>query len=450
MEEPKDIEEFSNLILKGNADEIEESLSKLQPFEIADLIQALEPDEQSKVINRLDMKTASEVILEIEPDIRQELLKTLDLSEIAEMVKEMDSDDATDLIGELPDETARLVLEKLPPREGEEVETLLKYAEDSAGGIMQTELVEVQQDSTVAEAINWIRLIAEDVEDFHEIFVVDENEKLLGVVTPKKLLLSNPRAKVKNIMESVEITATPSMDQEAVGNLFEKYDILSLPVVGENGELVGRITADDIIDVITEEASEDMYQLAGVQEYLHPIYTPTATRVRLRIPWLILTLFGELIIAFVIIHTFKPTLQRVAILASFMPAIMATGGNVGLQTVTIVIRGLGMGTIHFGEMIKLILAEVKVGLIIGLICGVVAGVIGSIISMNEPQVAKLAFAVFVAMVTATIATSFIGVAGPLTLYKLKFDPAAASGPFLTMFNDLFGSVVYLFIAMMLF
>ncbi|MGB7291196.1 MAG: magnesium transporter [Thermodesulfobacteriota bacterium] len=450
MEEQKSKEEISNVILKGKAEEIEESLSKLQPFEIADLIQALEPEDQSRVINSLDTKTASEVILEIEPEVRQELLKTLDLGEIAEFVEEMDSDDAADLIGELPDETARLVLEKLPPREVEEVETLLKYAEDSAGGIMQKELVEVQEDSTVADAINWIRLIAEDVEDFHEIYVVDDNEKLLGVVTPKKLLLSNPRAKVNSIMAPVEITATPSMDQEAVGNLFEKYDIFSLPVVGEDGELIGRITADDVIDVITEEASEDMYQLAGVQEYLHPIYTPTATRVRLRTPWLILTLFGELIIAFVIIYTFKPTLQKVAILAAFMPAIMATGGNVGLQTVTIVIRGLGMGTIHFGEMITLILAELKVGLIIGLICGSLAAVIGSVISMNEPQVAKLSIAVFVAMVTATVATSFIGVAGPLTLYKLKFDPAAASGPFLTMFNDLFGSVVYLFIAMMIF
>lgn len=450
MEEERYKEEIPNLILKGKAGEIGELLSTLQPFEIADLIQGLECEDQSRIINSLDEETASEVILEIEPEFRQELLKTLDLGKIARLVEEMDSDDAADLIGELPAETAKLVLEKLPPREVEEVETLLKYAEDSAGGIMQKELVEVEQDSDVAEAINWIRLIAEDVEDFHEIYVVDENEKLLGAVTPKKLLLSNPRAKVKDIMEPVDITATPSMDQEAVGNIFEKYDIFSLPVVGENGELVGRITADDIIDVITEEASEDMYQLAGVQEYLHPIYTPTITRVKLRTPWLILTLLGELIIAFVIIHLFKPTLQRVAILAAFMPAIMATGGNVGLQTVTIVIRGLGMGTIHFGEMIKLIVAELKVGLIIGLICGLVAGVIGSIISMNEPEVAKLAIAVFVAMVSATIATSFMGVAGPLILYKLKFDPAAASGPFLTMFNDLFGSVVYLFIAMMIF
>lgn len=450
MEEQRHTEEISNLMLRGKAEEIRAFLSKLQPFEIADLIQTLEPEDQSRVISSLDNEVASEVILEIEPEVRQELLKKLDLGKIAELVEEMDSDDATDVIGELPDETARLVLAKLPPQEGEEVENLLRYPEDSAGGIMQKELVEVQQDSTVADAITWIRLIADDVEEFHDIYVIDENEKLVGVVTPKKLLLSNPRAKVKDIMDPVEITATPFMDQEEVGNLFERYDIFSLPVVEENGELVGRITADDIIDVITEEASEDMYQLAGVQEYLHPIYTPTVTRVRLRTPWLMLTLFGELLIAFVIIYAFKPTLEKVAILAAFMPAIMATGGNVGIQTVTIVIRGLGMGTIHLGEMVKLIVAELKVGLILGLICGLVAAVIGSFISMKEPEVARLVVAVFIAMVTATIATSFIGVAGPLTLYKLKFDPAAASGPFLTMFNDLFGSVVYLFIAMMIF
>lgn len=443
-------EDNNRIIIKGNIEEIKRILSTLQSFEIAELIQTHETEDQSKIINCLDKETAAKVILEIEPKARQEILKKLDLRDIAGLVKEMESDDATDLIGELPDETAKLVLSKLPPQEIEEVKTLLKYPDDSAGGIMQTELVEVRRDLSVSDAINWIRLISDEISDLHEIYVIDEKDKLLGVISPKKLLLTNPRAKVQNIMEPVEITATPYMDQEVVAKLFEKYDIVSLPVVEENGELVGRITADDIIDVITEEASEDMYQIAGVKEYLHPIYTPTYVRVRLRIPWLLLTLLGELLIAFLIIHTFKPTLEKVAILAAFMPAIMATGGNVGIQTITIVIRGIGMGTIHLKELMKLILSELKVGLIIGLICGIVAAGIGSIISKNEPEVAKLAIAVFTAMVTATVATSFIGVAGPLTLYRLKFDPAAASGPFLTMFNDLFGSVVYLFIAMLIF
>lgn len=450
MEEQESKEEFSNIILKGKAEEVKEVLSRLQPFEIAELVQALEPEDQSRVIDSLGKETASQVILEIEPEVRQELLKTLDLGEIAELVEEMDSDDATDLIGELPDETARLVLKKLPPQEVEEVETLLKYPEDSAGGIMQTELVEVQENLIVADAINWIRLIAEDVEDFHEIYVVDENEKLLGVVTPKKLLLSNPRTKVNTIMVPVEITATPYMDQEEVAKLFEKFDIVSLPVVKENGELVGRITADDVIDVLTEEASEDMYHLAGLQEYLHPIYTPIRTRIRRRSPWLLLTLLGELFIAFVIVHAFKQTLQQFVILAAFMPAIMATGGNVGLQTTTIVVRCLGMGTINAGQFSKLISTEIKEGFFLGVICGTIAGIIATIINMNQPEVIKTSVAIFTAMVSATMATSFIGVAEPILLHKYNFDPAAASGPFLTMFNDLFGSVVYLFIAMMIF
>jgi magnesium transporter len=251
-------------------------------------------------------------------------------------------------------------------------------------------------------------------------------------------------------MDPVPVTVTPYVDQEEVANIFKKYDIVSLPVVDKERRLLGRITADDVIDVITEEASEDIYRLAGVQEYVHPIYTPILTKVRLRIPWILLTLFGELLIAFVIVHAFKPTIERIAVLAAFMPAIMATGGNVGLQTTTIVVRGLGMGTINIGQLFKLIFSEIKEGFFLGAICGTVAAIIGATISMNEPQVIKLALTIFISMISATIATSLIGVIEPILLHKLKFDPAAASGPFLTMFNDIFGSVFYLFIAMLIF
>ncbi|MCI0454850.1 MAG: magnesium transporter, partial [Candidatus Dadabacteria bacterium] len=280
--------------------------------------------------------------------------------------------------------------------------------------------------------------------------VTDISDKLLGIVSLKKLVLANPIAKVGDLTEPVPVKLTPFVDQEEVANIFKKYDIVSLPVVDDGGRLLGRITADDVIDVITEEASEDIYRFAGVQEYVHPIYTPTLTKVRLRIPWILLTLFGELLIAFVIVHAFKPTLERIAILAAFMPAIMATGGNVGLQTTTIVVRGLGMGTINIGQLFKLIFSEIKEGAFLGVICGLVAAIIGAIISMNEPEFIKLAFAIFISMISAITATSFIGAAAPLVLYRLKFDPAAASGPFLTMFNDIFGSVVYLLIAMLIF
>jgi magnesium transporter len=450
MEAQELIEKISNCLKEGNSKGVKETLLSVHTSEIANLLQSLDPADRPRVLISLDTETASKIILELEKEQRQEILSGLDPQDIASIVKEMDSDDAADLISELPPDEAKVVLAKMAPEEVKEVETLLRYPKDTAGGIMQAELVQVTYDSTVRDTINWIRLIADEVEDFYEIYVTDISDKLLGMVSLKKLVLANPMTKVGDMMEPVPVKLTPFIDQEEVANIFKKYDIVSLPVVDEEERLLGRITADDVIDVITEEASEDIYRFAGVQEYVHPIYTPILTKVRLRIPWILLTLLGELLIAFVIVHAFKPTLERIAILAAFMPAIMATGGNVGLQTTTIVVRGLGMGTISIGQLFKLIFSEIKEGVFLGTICGLVAAIIGAIISMNEPEFIKLSFAIFISMISAITATSFIGAAAPLVLYRLKFDPAAASGPFLTMFNDIFGSVVYLLIAMLIF
>src|SRR3990170_1182878 len=450
MEVAQLTEKISKCLKEGNTEGIKEVLLSMHTSEIANLLQSLYPEDRSKVFSSLDTITASQIILELGKEERQEILSGLEPDKIANIVNEMDSDDAADLIAELSQDKARLVLANMAPEEVKDVETLLRYPKDTAGGIMQAELVQVTNDSTVRDTINWIRLIADEVEDFYEIYVTDITDKLLGMVSLKRLVLANPLTQVGDIMEQVPVKVTPYIDQEEVANIFKKYDVVSMPVVNEEGRRLGRITADDVIDVITEEASEDIYRFAGVQEYIHPIYTPILTKVRLRIPWILLTLFGELLIAVVIVHTFKPTLERIAILAAFMPAIMATGGNVGLQTTTIVVRGLGMGTINIAQLFKLIFSEIKEGIFLGVICGVVAAIIGAIISMNEPEFIKLAFAIFVSIISAITATSFIGAAAPLVLYKLKFDPAAASGPFLTMFNDIFGSVVYLFIAMLIF
>lgn len=449
MTRPEIVTRISDDLLQGNIEGIREALSAIHPSEIAGIIQSFDPEEHSKILDALDNETASEVILELDPEQREDILEDLDEEKIADIVDEMDSDDAADLIGELPEQTASSVLSKMDPEEAKDVTPLLKYPEDSAGGIMQSELVKVNQSFTVRDTINWIRLIADEVEDFHMIFVADENDKLLGQIPLNKLILANPRTKVENLMEPVEVTVTPYVDQEEVAKIFQKYDVLSLPVVDTRGVLIGRITADDVLDVITEEASEDMLQMAGVGDSLHPIYTPTITRIKLRTPWLLLTLVGELFIAFIIVYAFQPTLEKVAILAAFMPAIMATGGNVGLQTTTIVIRSLGMGTISVKQIGKIIFSEIRVGLALGVICGTIAAIIGAMISYQQPEVFRLSLAVFIAMVSATMATSFIGVAAPLALYRLDFDPAAASGPFLTMFNDIFGSVFYLFIAMLI-
>jgi len=443
-------EQITNNLADKNYHNIRGLLSEFHPSQIAEILDSLDPEIHADVLNSLDNETASEVLLELGEEHRQGLLEDIDNERIAQIVEEMDSDDAADVIGDLPEEIAKTVLSKLDPEELKEVEILLQYPEDTAGGLMQTEFVEVTDDSTVRDAINWIRLIADEIDELQDLYVIDKEDRLLGIVSPKKLLLSNPSTKITKIMEDIEITVTPLIDQEKVADIFEKYDIFALPVIDENDKLLGRITADDIFDVIAEEASEDMFQLAGVQDQIHPIYTPTLTKIKLRTPWLLLTLVGELLIALIIVDAFKPTLEKIAILAAFMPVIMATGGNVGIQTTTIVIRSLGMGTITTSQIFKIVFSEMKVGLAIGFICGLVAAVGGLIIIKNEPQVIKLILAVFIAIVSATLATSFIGAVSPLLLQKFKFDPAAASGPFLTMFNDIFGSVLYLFIAMLIF
>lgn len=443
-------EQITNNLADKNYHNIRGLLSEFHPSQIAEILDSLDPEIHAAVLNSLDNETASEVLLELGEEHRQGLLEDIDNERIAQIVEEMDSDDAADVIGDLPEEIAKTVLSKLDPEELKEVEILLQYPEDTAGGLMQAEFVEVTDDSTVRDAINWIRLIADEIDELQDLYVIDKEDRLLGIVSPKKLLLSNPSTKITKIMEDIEITVTPLIDQEKVADIFEKYDIFALPVIDENDKLLGRITADDIFDVIAEEASEDMFQLAGVQDQIHPIYTPTLTKIKLRTPWLLLTLVGELLIALIIVDAFKPTLEKIAILAAFMPVIMATGGNVGIQTTTIVIRSLGMGTITTSQIFKIVFSEMKVGLAIGFICGLVAAVGGLIIIKNEPQVIKLILAVFIAIVSATLATSFIGAVSPLLLQKFKFDPAAASGPFLTMFNDIFGSVLYLFIAMLIF
>ena len=443
-------EEINSFIDAENSDAIKSTLAEVHPSDIASIIQNITPEKQSFILDSLDPETASEVYFELDIDQREEIITELDEEKIADIADEMDSDDAADLIGELPDETAETVLSKMDPEEVKDVEPLLRYPEDSAGGIMQAELVKVTNDTNVRDSINWIRLIADDVEEFHGLYVTDEKDKLLGFIPLQKLIIASPSAAVEKIMEELEIFVTPYVDQEEVADIFKKYDLVTLPVIDENGVLLGRITADDVIDVITEEAEEDIFQYAGLKEHLHPIYTPTYERIKVRSPWLLLTLVGELVIALVIIKVFEPTLERVAILAAFMPAIMATGGNVGLQTTTIIVRSLGMGTIKPKQIFTLMFAEIKVGLALGLICGFLSAIIGIFISYSEPQIFRLAMAVFLAMVSATLATSFVGVAAPIILEKLKFDPAASSGPFLTMFNDIFGSLFYLLIAMLIF
>ena len=437
----------------GECASIVRALGGIHPSEIAKIIDVLDRDEQSFVLSSLGNSVASEVLPELDESLREELLTILDEGRIADIATEMDSDDAADLLQDLPEEKAEEVLSKIDPEERREVEPLLKYPDDSAGGIMQTEMLKGLSESQVRETIETIREISQtgDVEEYHKVYVVDEKDKLVGAVSLGKLVIADPVAPLWSIMESVpeETVLSPLMDQEEAAVMFRKYDLLSAPVVDESGTLLGRITGDDIMDVISEEGDEDIYKSAGLGGHLHPIHTPAFEKIKVRIPWIMLTLLGEVLIAFVMLANFKVTLEQFAILAAFMPAIMAAGGNVGVQTNTVVIRSLGMGTIGGGQVFSILMAETKVGFVLGLMCGVTGALTVGFVNPGDPSNITVGLVVFIAMMSATMATSSIGVVLPLLLKKVGIDPAASSAPFLMMFNDIVGSIFYLFVGTVL-
>ncbi|WP_462137403.1 magnesium transporter [Candidatus Mycalebacterium sp.] len=447
-------EQIEKHIEQGSRAEISNVLAGVHPSKIAEIIDQMDRDAQAFVLSSLGSHRTSEVLPELHESLREELLSIFDEEQIADIAEEMDSDDAADLIHELPEEKAEDVLAKIDPEERMEVEPLLKYPDDSAGGIMQTEVLEGSPESPAGETIEKIRELSQSnqIEEYHRIYVVDKNNKLVGTVSLGKLVISNKTTPLWSIMESVspETTLSPMTDQEEVALMFRKYDLMSAPVVDEEGKLLGRITGDDIMDVIAEESEEDLLKAAGVGgDHLHPIHTPTFEKIKVRIPWIVLTLLGELLIAFVVLHNFQVTLEQFAILAAFMPAIMAAGGNVGVQTNTVVIRSLGMGTIRGGQVMSILFAEMKVGLILGLLCGIMGAFAVEFINAGQPNNVMVGYAVFIAMISATLATSSIGVVLPMALKKFNIDPAASSGPFLMMFNDILGSIFYLFVGTIL-
>ena len=428
---------------------ISDTLGDRNPAEVSKIIISFPEEEICILLKALDSEKTAEIILELPEDIRSNVLEMLDNKSILSAIENLDSDDAADLISDLEDEKSKEILEDMNPQDSSEVQTLLQYDEESAGGIMQTELVEVKDSSIIKDAINWIRLIAEDVPDFYQIYVTNENDKLVGTVSLKALILADSTAAIKSIMEPIEICVEPNLDRQEVSNIFSNYDLVSLPVVDSNSRLIGRITSDDILDVVNEEAEEDLFALAGIKEYNHPIYSGFISKTKSRLPWLLVTLVGELLIAFIIASYFQPTLEKFILLAAFMPAVMATGGSVGIQTSAIIIRALGIGSINISQAFQIIISELQLSLILGVICGLVAGVMGFFLTGDKSLGLNFFYVIFVSLSLASLMSAFFGASFPLLLDKIKSDPANGSGPFVTMANDLFSAVAYLLIALLI-
>jgi magnesium transporter len=431
------IEEVKHLTEQGNREDLKTLIDDMRAADLADLIEHLDPDERLFIFKLLEPDGAGEVLVEIETPVQGRILKDLDNQVIAEIVQELDSDDAADLVGDLPDERAREIIEGVGEEVSKELGKLLPYPEDTAGGIMALEFVAVKADVNVQVAIDTIREKREEVENLYYIWVVDDLEKLVGVISLKDLVLEPPERKISDIMNPEVISVHVNTDQEEVVQLVKKYDLVNIPVVDSSHRLVGRITHDDIIDAIEEEVDEDISLMAGVID--QEIAEESTLKIsRARLPWLIVGLLGG-ILAAAVINQFSSSLEKIIALSFFFPVIMAMGGNTGTQAATVVVRGLATGDISFMKIGKRLWMEMRVALVNALICGALLGlIVGSWLSDFS-----LGSIVALALVLIIVNAGVIGSAVPLALKKLNIDPALATGPFVTTSNDILSLLIYL-------
>ena len=440
----KKIERFVNIVqdyLSSNVPlKLQRFLNKLHTADVADIISHLEDEEGQKILNILKPEVTAEVLNEIDPVLAKELVQAMSPMRLSKMLDTMPPDNAADILQYLPEEDHLKVLAQMTAEEAEEVEELIQYDKDTAGGIMTTEFVSFQEDATVASTLEHLRKNI-DAEASYYIYTTDREDHLRGVVTLKELIMAEPDKRLKAVMTSDIISVRPDSDQEYVANLVAKYDLLAMPVTDASNRLLGIITVDDIIDVIREEAAEDVYRSVGTTE--DELLTKSAFSVaKIRLPWLITTLLGGLICVFVV-SRFKFVLEQIIALAFFMPIVAAMGGNIGIQSSTIVVRGLATGIIDTKKVWKMLLREIRIGAIMGLACGVIVGAVGMLWQGQMAFGLVLSTSMFMAIIVAATIGAFM----PLVFNKFNIDPAIATGPFVTTANDITGMLIYFSLAL---
>ncbi len=428
---------LAGLCDEGALERIARELEPMHPAEVAHVMDHLSAENKRTVFAALDAAAASEVIVELSDYSREQILDNIQTQRVADIVDDLPSDEATDIIADLPDEQAAEVLERIDAEDSQEVRTLLQYEEDSAGGIMQLELVSVRSQQSVTEVIEAIRARRDEVENLVNVYVVDRFEQLKGILPLNKLILAQPDELVENIMEPCPLVISADEDQEAVAQKFRRYDMMSAPVVDDQNRLLGRITIDDVVDVLSEEADEDFMRLAGSSE-VEIIYSEQIFRIsRLRLPWLLSNLLGGLVSGW-LLWLFRVTLTDAIFLISFVPVIMAMGGNVGVQSTTIMVRGIAVGWVAPGTMARVLLREFKVALLMGAACGLVAGGAGFFWHGNW----ALGLVVGLSMMGAMTVAATLGTLAPAFFQSIKVDPAVSSGPFVTTANDILAILIY--------
>jgi magnesium transporter len=438
-------ETLQDAISAENTAWINQNVCELHEADIAAIIDELEDDEAAYLYRRLDDDIQSEVLVELEEDVRERLLQTFSTKEIAKQLENLDSDDAADLIAELPIDQVEEVIGLIEDSEAaEEIVDLLNYAEDTAGGMMQKEFMKVRLEWPVNRCVIELRKQAEEVEKVFTIYVVDEAEKLVGFLSLKRLLFASPNTSIADLYQNKNmISVKTGDDDEDVAKTMEKYDLVSVPVIDLQGKLVGRITIDDVVDVIKEEADKDFQMASGISEKVES-NSSVLRMSRARMPWLMIGLLGGILGAQVI-SGFEFGISKVPALAFFIPLITAMGGNVGVQSSAIVVQSLARGNKQLEGIMKKLKKEALVALVNGLILSIT---IYSITLIFGTPI--LGLVVSISLFTVIMFAAMFGTLIPLILDRYKIDPALATGPFITTLNDVLGLFIYLTIGMLLF
>lgn len=435
-----DVQLLKTYIAENNKAEIRRIILPLHPSDIAKIFAELKDVEKVSLFKVLPPETAPDVLLEMDEHSRESLLASISDTELIEVVEEMATDDAADVIAELPEEDAETVLEGIKKEEEVEIRKLLKYPKDTAGGIMQTELVAVQEDATIQETIEQVRAKSEEVPDIHNVFVTDAYGRLAGIVPLDKLILAKPHLSVKEIMNIHPVKVTVDTDQEDVAKVFHKYDAVNIAVIDGDEKLLGRITIDDVMDVIEEEIFEDFYKMAGLNTD-ERVLDPPSRSFKLRAPWLLLNLLTAFIAASVV-KVFEGTIQTVVTLAVFMPIVAGMGGNAATQTITVVVRGIALGELELRHAKRVLLNQVAVGFANGILTGAVAVIMAHLFGISY----AIGILLFLAMIANLMIAGFSGTVIPIILKWLKADPALSAAVFVTTCTDVGGFFSFLGLA----
>lgn len=434
------LEKLKLAIEQGDIAFITETMDGVKPADISAVLEEFDGEESKYVLDQLDTEIGAQIISDLDDDTRRDFLKVFQPAELVPYIAQIDSDDGADILNELPVKDREKIIAGLDNEEKVAyLLDLLRYEEDTAGGLMAKELIKANINWSVIQCIDEIRRQAGNVEKIYSVYVVDNRDKLLGRVSLKKIILSDDHTRIADIYADDVISVQTFMEEAEVASLMQKYDLVAVPVVNLQGKLVGRITIDDIVDVITESAEQERQIMSGISEDVEEdddLWVLT----RARLPWLIFGLFGGLLGAKVI-GFFEGDIKRITEIALFIPLIMATGGNVGIQSSSIIVQSLASRSVFEETTLNRLLKVLMVALINGMVLGIV--VLGISYWILGWQNLHFAMVVSIALFCVVLLASFMGTATPLLLNKFSINPALASGPFITTANDILGLGVYL-------